>query len=376
MPALAQSTVRARLIRHVQRLAKNVDRRIGRYFPDRLRVVVREALFKSTKALELHIDVVGGCNLRCPSCAVGNMGLINPTGLLEPEHLARIVKKAATEYRISVVLLFNWAEPFLHPKLPELIQIVRDEGLKVALSTNLNFVRRIDDVMIAGPDFIRVSLSGFTQETYGRTHARGQIEKVKTNMRLLAEAKQRVGNTRTQVQVFYHKYRDNLHEVELMRQYASELGFAWLEHWAYFLPLEKVLDLADGNLGAKDREFVEDAFALPIKEALDVAKAFGPHECPTYSRQIVLDVKGDLKLCCGTYDTSRNGGLGSFVDMTPEDVWRAKSNHPTCTKCMDEGVHLYATFPEFPELAAKYDELVKINLARSRRPKRTLPIAD
>jgi MoaA/NifB/PqqE/SkfB family radical SAM enzyme len=323
---------------------------------------------------ELLIDVAGACNLRCPSCPVGNMGIVNPTGLIDKELFRQIIKKAASEYQLTLVSLFNWAEPMLHPELPELIRIVRSEGVDCAISSNLNLVRNLDDMMRAEPTHFRVSLSGFTQETYGRTHARGRIAKVKENMRAVSEAKRRVGNTRTDVQVYFHKYRDNLDEAEPMRAYATELGFSWLEHWAYYMPLEKLLDLAEDKLPEAERPFVENAFALPIKEALEAAKNYGETPCRLYERQIVLDLKGQLNLCCGVYDYKQNGGLGNFLDMTPEDIVRVKEGHPTCTRCMKQGVHLYGIYQELPALSAEYERLVKINLERSKRPVRSLPV--
>jgi len=45
-----------------------------------------------------NIDVLGSCNLRCPSCPVGNSRDVRlPTGFMEPPLLAAIIAKAKAE---------------------------------------------------------------------------------------------------------------------------------------------------------------------------------------------------------------------------------------------------------------------------------------
>ena len=237
---------------------------------------------------------------------MGNIGAVNPTGLMDKALLDRLLEKANREYNVYQVSLYNWAEVLLHPDLPQLVRVVKKHGLRCNLSSNLNILRNTEELLLAKPDELRISLSGFTQETYGRTHAAGNIERVKENMRRLSECKQRLGNTETAIHVSYHKYRHNLHEVETMRDFATSLGFGWLEDWAYYMPMEKVVSLAEGTLGAEDHDFVEHEFALPIREAVRAAEQFKDEPCRLYDDQLVLDLQGNLVLCCGVYDYKAN----------------------------------------------------------------------
>jgi hypothetical protein len=314
--------------------------------------------------MELVMDVAGACNLRCPSCPVGNIGKINPTGLVDKDLFRKIIEKAAREYDIFRVSLYNWGEPSLHPELPELVSIVRSHGLDCFISSNLNMVRRLDDLFRAEPTCFRISLSGFSQKIYGQSHARGNIERVKENMRLVAESRRRVGNKTTDVQVHFHKYRHNLGELAQMKEYATSLGFYWTEVWAYYMPIEKVLALAEGQLPEGERAYVEDTFALPIAEALEAALPYRDHKCRLYEEQIVLDLQGQINLCCGVYDYKSSGGLGSFLEMTPKELMKAKENHPTCEKCTRNAIHVYAEYYALPEVSEKYTQLVESNLKK------------
>ena len=364
----------------LQRYALEANRRFGWLFPASLRQRVARRLFPprpprppdARKRVEILVDVVGSCNLRCPSCPVGNMGLSNGTGLLDKDLFSRIMEKAAREYNVVLVSLFNWAEPMLHPDLPSFIRIVKGYDIPCAISTNLNVLRNIDEVLRAGPDEFRISLSGYTQEVYGHTHVGGNIERVKSNMVKVAEAKRRTMSRETYIYVYYHKYLHNLSDIASMKSFSEQLGFGWLENWAYYMPIENMVRLAEGRLEPNELAFVNDTFALPIHKALKAAERYRHEPCRLLEEQIVLDLKGNLLLCCGVYDYANNT-LGSFLDMTPSDVERAKQYHSTCDSCMAHGIHRYFEYYWHPELRATYDELSAENL-KMREGRTCLPV--
>ena len=68
------------------------------------------------------IDIVGTCNLRCPTCPVGNFPAADrPKGFMAPDLFERILAKIRVDAVVAEpeVWLFNWGEPLLHPQLPE-----------------------------------------------------------------------------------------------------------------------------------------------------------------------------------------------------------------------------------------------------------------
>jgi len=351
-----------------EKLLFSAHRRFGHLVPWRVKDRLIKLLYPpdAAKPKLLTIDIVGGCNLRCPSCPVGNMGNINPAGLMDIDLFRQIIQKGKREHGAQIALLYNWTEPLLHPQLPEFIRLVKKEGMICCISSNLNIARNLEEVVVAGPDSIRVSLSGFTQEAYGISHVRGDIERVKKNMRLLSDTIKRHGK-KTVVSVHFHKYLHNLQEVEPMREYAKELGFEWLENWAYYMPLEKAVQLADGKLEAGEKEFVESRFALPIAQAIAAAEQLeGHNRCTLLEDQLVIDHRGNLNLCCTVYDLKANR-LGTFLEMDKAAIAKAKSNHPTCERCVKQNLHLYFTYYDVPELKQKYHELAEENIRQNGR---------
>ena len=54
----------------------------------------------------MYLDVVGSCNLKCPSCPVGNSENRNSKKIMTLELLGKIVKKAKSE-GVTAIYLFN-----------------------------------------------------------------------------------------------------------------------------------------------------------------------------------------------------------------------------------------------------------------------------
>ncbi len=293
------------------------------------------------------IDVVGICNLRCPSCPQGNVtGYRLPHGNMEPELLKRIVDKAQAECKVRQINLFAWAEPLLHPQLPELVNIVQAKGIPCHLSSNLNILPDADAIMAANPSSFKISASGFTQEVYGFSHRGGNVAKVKKHMQELAEAK-KLTNASTRIYVNYHRYRHNLKEEPLMREYAASLGFSFEPAWALMLPLEKIVghfsEAKDKfSLTEEDYQLIEH-LALPFKEALVAAREEGDQPCRLRDSQISLDFQGNVQLCCGIFDASRFT-LGHFMDMSLDEIQEIRDSHAMCARCMSLGGHVYLTY--------------------------------
>jgi hypothetical protein len=150
-----------------------------------------------------------------------------------------------------------------------------------------------------------------------------------------------------------------------MRAYTKELGFEWLENWAYYMPLEKAVQLTDGQLPADEKQFVEKRFALPIAQAIAAAeKLEGHNRCTLLEDQLVLDHRGNLNLCCTVYDLKANR-LGTFLEMDKASIAKAKSSHPTCERCVKQNLHLYFTYFDIPELKEKYQQLAEENVRRN-----------
>lgn len=307
----------------------------------------------SRKPFTFNIDTLGACNLRCPSCAVGNTPSANPKGFMEVSLLERIMAKAISECDLKGVALFVWTEPFLHPGLPDLIRAVKAHKVPCSLSTNLNVIKNVENILSANPDSLRISLSGFYQQTYGITHRGGDIERVKANMLTLANVREQVG-ARTRIHVMYHRYLGNLDDEVLMREYAWSLGFEFQPVWAFLMPLEKAGAYLDGDMSSiteEDRKLMA-RLTVPLETLPPILKRHRGRSCYLQTEQVSMDFKADVQLCCAVYDSSKFT-VGNYMELSLEEIQKLKYSHAMCDHCIATGLHAYHTGVEdrFDEIA-------------------------
>jgi len=307
---------------------------------------------------QYNVDIVGNCNLRCPSCPVGNAyGGARPKGLMGVDTFRAVMDKIARETPgdVTTIALYDWGEPTIHPELPEMIRIVHEHGMRASISSNLNVEKNLEPMIAADPHELKVSLSGYYEESYSRTHRTGKIEKVVENMRLLRRHIDLHG-ARTEVEIGFHVYRHNLLEdLPAMRALARELGFGIEPVVALLFPLEKQIGRAQSEHG----EPVDgDAFELtPEDEELLDLLLVKPEEsgewfrslsrfrrwrmsrdCKTRSKKTSIRVDGSVALCCVTYDP-RFTVADSFLDTPHAEIQRRRDSHWLCGPCMANGLH-------------------------------------
>jgi MoaA/NifB/PqqE/SkfB family radical SAM enzyme len=292
-----------------------------------------------------YIDVVGGCNLKCPSCPVGNSrGVDRPKGLMDAALLDLIMKKAVGECKISGVGLFNWTEPLLHPRVSELVRVIRSYNVPCSISTNLSIKKTsFDDLLATNLEAIYVTTSGFTPEIYCQTHTGGNIQLVKNNMRQLAETKEKLSSP-TVITVIFLRYKSNLHEEKLMQNYADELGFKFMPLNARMLPLEKVLSYVSNDselprLTQNDFALM-DLLMMPVDQAMNIARHNSKQICNSLTKQFSINLLGNVELCCNVFDSSKYT-ICNFLDMPINQIQKIRSSHSMCNKCVGQGGHVY-----------------------------------
>lgn len=291
------------------------------------------------KAFKYYIDVVGGCNLRCPSCPSGNsVQRPHAHGIMNAKMFKLIVEKISSENGAgSHISLYNWGEPMLHPELGRLIGIANGYGFQPSISTNFNNAQHIEECA-KGISSLRISLSGFFQETYEKAHVKGDIEQVKLNMRKLRDLLNRT-QSRVHVHVDYHCYAYNLgDDYYQMRRFCKELGFMFFPFWPHLMPIEKALECCKGLAPKSDLLFA-DSFPIPLKDAVVTALRYCPRDCPARDMVIGINSDGSVPLCCGVYDSAFNIA-DNFLSTPHAMIQRRKTSHQFCRACMEYGLHV------------------------------------
>jgi len=313
------------------------------------------------KSWRYFLEINSACNLRCPTCTKGNMeGYDHQTGFMEESLMEKILDKIQSENPSAIVFLYGNSEPFLNKKLPECISSVKRRGLNAQFSTNLNYIQRVEETLAARPELIIISLSGFTQEVYEKGHAGGKVEKVKENMRILADANN-VLNPKVAILVNYHVYNDNAHEVPIMKEYAENLGIGFFTSYARAISMENAIQYCRAHDPEATPFEVQEGrpdwnmalppvgntyseamrrIVIPPTRAREMYERFPIYPvCPIGSMFTFIRHDGKTSLCACVAD--RRITLGDFLETSQDDLAIQRTGHAICKQCSKYHMRYY-----------------------------------
>lgn len=285
------------------------------------------------------IDIVGTCNLRCPSCPVGNYTAADrSTGFMPVGQFKDIIEKIKHESPASQpqIWLYNWGEPLLHPDIAEIIGVVKAAGFSVHLSSNLNTEHGIQKVAKAAPSELKISLSGFTDETYSFSHRRGNITLVKSNMYALRYYLDKY-KSETRVWVGHHLYKHNYHELDEVASWCKALNFEHRPTQAFFQPLEKLVAIAEGETLVSDDPVLQQLLIHPKDNLANIKNhRSGRYDCELRFNQTVINHDGNVALCCSVYDQPNMLNM-RFLEHSHDEIQASKYTHNFCKTCRSNG---------------------------------------
>jgi hypothetical protein len=291
------------------------------------------------------IDIVGNCNLRCPSCPMGQNYSGKPKGMMKLDKFQRILDKIVKECNgLSVFVdLYNWAEPLLHPNAADFVREVKKRGMKCGISSNLSLAVNLRDLIKAGPDYIRVSLSGYNNDVYQKTHVGGDINVVKSNLYMLRHLIDKYKKD-TIVQIGFHIYRSNFPNSFLkMLQLSEELGFLFAPTLATLMPVEAVVDLMDGENAVFADTLLADLVATPAewKKIYDEEGLYLP-DCQYRKLRTTINFDGSVALCCAVFEDV-NYVCDDFESHRQKEIDILKYQMAFCERCMSHKMHMMYT---------------------------------
>lgn len=291
--------------------------------------------------LMVSLELTNDCNANCLFCrnAKGAIHNLNPNGPKEsivkgsmPFEMCAEIIRQLKDYVLIAVLYTN-GEPLLYKHIIDVLRIARDSRVATMIATNglLLNETRISQLLESGVDFIKIALSGYTQQSYSIQVRNGDVEAVKDNIRLLAN-KNRSGKYGTIIMADYIFYNYNKHELKLVQKFCADLNI--------------MLNLRRGNPtgGLEDKEpALFDTSKLPLKRS-----------CDWVWKAIQVNWNGDILPCCDAVVWSGAEPYDRFkiTQTCIADIWNGKKYtaarrtfakegrqaFPICSICMRRGI--------------------------------------
>ena len=293
-------------------------------------------------ATEIRIDISGVCNLRCPSCQVGNHSEKDfqyaGRGFMNLPTFEKILSKIHKEIPDNpAIYLFSLGEPLLNNNLPGMIEKIHEYGWLSIVSSNLSLECDLEQIMKANPDVLKISVSGYTQEVYETTHKGGNVERVKENMRKIRKYMD-VYQLKTKVMVGYHLYNNNRDsEYDNMKKLAQELGFLFEPVEAMYFNMFKRTGYTPYS--EEDKHFIQTYYPAP-ERILNIQK---PDEitgkiCRNKRDKFFVDYNGNVLLC----ELFHHEAIyKNFMNVSYEVAQEWREEHWICQRCKAYNMHLH-----------------------------------
>jgi len=261
----------------------------------------------------LSLELWNECNAGCLFCRdkkgkihdlnTQNPGLISK-GKMPYEMATGIIDQLCEDVLIAV--LYTNGEPLLYPDLAKLIKYSSDHHLATMIASNglLFTEENARGILEAGIDFIKIQLSGWTQDIYSVQIRYGEVEHLKQNIRMLADMN-RHGKYGTVILIDYILYNYNRHHLPFVRKFCKELGL--------------LLSIRPGNPygGLEKKEASLTAqFTLPLQMS-----------CDYLWKVMQVNFNGDILPCCEAVVWS---GAKPYENFKPGEtkvkaVWQGKA---------------------------------------------------
>ncbi len=295
----------------------------------------------------VQIEPVGQCNLRCQMCAIQfrrDGPADGPPAFMSFETFTRVLDQFTG---VRELHLQGLGEPMMHPRFFDMVAYAAGKGIVVTTNSNLTLLtpRRAERCVTSGLHSLHVSIDGATAETYERIRARARFDQVVRNVRLVVDARRRLGGRLPHLHMVTVVMRQNLAELPEIVRLAHRLSLEslFVQHLCH--------DFGESTLPAQYgpmREFVQDESLLEedlervehyFSRARAVARELGfpvrlprarprrhapgtpgPQRCDWPWRGAYLDYRGYAMPCC-MVSTADRIHFGNMAEQGVERIW-------------------------------------------------------
>ena len=263
--------------------------------------------------LFLHLETSQICNLRCPSCPIGQPEAYTKyisSEKMDPNLYKKIILEGE-KYNCPSMEPQGTNEPFLDPNLEDYIRFAADHGfIDIMLNTNGTLLteERARKVLKSGITRLRFSLDAATKETFEKVRLGAKYETTMKNIERFLEIKKEEKYDLPVVGVNFCKTKFNEHEEE-----------AFIEKWVDKVDFFVIQDFQPPDLDTNYSEYLssESVFRKNIKES--------GYNCQQPWQRVLVRSSGEVCPCCAFF--SKELSLGNLKDHTIHELWNSKEMH-------------------------------------------------
>lgn len=279
----------------------------------------------------LEVDLTNNCNLNCVGCWCHSdlLGDKKFSGkkkrqMLDYELMIKLIDEAAS-MGVERFQLAGAGEPFIHPKIMEIIERIKSHGMKVTIITNFILVddKKAERLVELGVDNITCSVWAGTPEMYQLTHPNQKgkrFSQMKNVLQHLHQAKQKQGVSYPQIKIYNVISHLNASGLTDMVNWATEALADYIE----FTPIDIIRGVTDElALTAEDRELLiaqlDNLPKQPNYIELDPGQNPVKAEASAHGKEFARFIKRDLLDDWFRYELD---DIRKFDVLCPRKEWK------------------------------------------------------
>lgn len=298
-------------------------------------------VYSHLKPNDYSIDITGACNLKCISCPHAyNNPAERRSGVMSLSDFMKVIDKIKKESPfVGNLQLYQWGEPTLNKHLPEMLRYANKQGIKCAISSNLNVPADYRAIIEAKPEWLRLSTSGWG-DNYEITHTQGKWDVFIKNLREVCDLRNTI-HPEMKVEVYFHLYKHSERkELEKWQQFCHELEIELHPVYAYLISLDDILAYQEGKALPSEAQKASEMLLFPLDEGLAEAQSESSLPCDTFRG---ININWDLSVsnCMMYFYPTDNVAVPNYLETSLKDIMGVREDCNLCQRCMDKGVHRY-----------------------------------
>ncbi|MBN8696414.1 MAG: radical SAM protein [Bacteroidetes bacterium] len=258
---------------------------------------------RKTSITEINIEFVSYCNLRCKLCSLDHE---KTKVRMSPDTLSHFFNEFLNDNRfksVKTIHLYNAGEVLLHPKLEEMLSIIRKykekaakekkHFPKIALLTNAAILDEENSIILIRSgvlDHIRFSMDGGNKEKFEEMRLRAKWDVFVKNISTFCEL-----NNKSETPIPTG--------IITLVEYENKLHTKWMSD-----EFKKLLNMVDGYELRYAHNWGGDVEIEELKNRNKKAYKVG---CSLLMHQLVLLPNGDITVCCA--DLNSKGVIGNIL---------------------------------------------------------------
>jgi len=289
----------------------------------------------------IDLEPIAACNLRCNFCQVPGWERAKATNAIDLKLFENILEQLTG---LISVKLQGMGEPFINPKLPEMIKICSNRNLQTSITSNGTLLnqKKSEAILEAGLSNLVFSIDGAKKETYEKAREGADYFKVMNNIKDLTNIRD-AKNYKTKIRIdCLASNQEIFEEIPELVKLSSELGVeslhvkARLKVWEKnkisskneeHFTVEKNIYLDEMNNYSKITQS-----AKKIANDKNIKLTMGSMEDDRYSydnqcmwpwSSMFIGTEGKVVPCC-VVGVPETWSMGDLAVKSIEEIWNSK----------------------------------------------------